>query len=142
MSNPSQELAVHAIRWPERSHNLRGTFLLIKIFVPSGIPAKRICLKVIAETCDLIRVMCYDLYWAPGKGDLSLIERPDTQGMGPASNYPWAREAMKFWRSQTPREKLIMGLPAYSNDEESLCFSVPPPSRVMTGFGAPSIDFG
>ncbi len=72
--------------------------------------------KVVAETCDLIRVMCYDLYFAPGRGDPKLVGRPDTQGMGPTSNYPWARAAMLFWLKQAPPEKLVMGLPAYSND--------------------------
>ena len=72
--------------------------------------------KVVAETCDLIRVMCYDLYFAPGRGDPKLLDRPDTQGIGPTSSFPWARAAMLFWLKQAPREKLIMGLPAYSND--------------------------
>ncbi len=72
--------------------------------------------KVVAETCDMIRVMCYDMYWAPGRGDPKMADRPDTQGIGPTSSYPWAREAMRFWVRQAPREKLIMGLPAYSND--------------------------
>lgn len=60
--------------------------------------------KVVGETCDMIRVMCYDMYWAPGKG------------IGPTSTKPWAKDAMKFWLKHVPREKLIMGLPAYSND--------------------------
>ena len=72
--------------------------------------------KVVAETCDLIRVMCYDLYWAPGRGDPKMVDRPDTQGIGPTSSFPWARAAMLFWLKQVPRQKLIMGLPAYSND--------------------------
>lgn len=72
--------------------------------------------KVVAETCDLVRVMCYDFYWAPGRGDPKLADRPDTQGIGPTSSYPWAKTAMRFWLQQAPREKLIMGLPAYSND--------------------------
>jgi spore germination protein YaaH len=72
--------------------------------------------KVVAETCDLIRVMCYDMYWAPGRGDPEFVDRPDTQGMGPTSSYPWARTAMLFWLNQASREKLVMGLPAYSND--------------------------
>ena len=72
--------------------------------------------KVVAETCDLIRVMCYDLYWAPGRGDPKMVDRPDTQGIGPTSSFPWARAAMLFWLKQAPRQKLIMGLPAYSND--------------------------
>ena len=72
--------------------------------------------KVVAETCDLIRVMCYDQYWAPGRGDPKMTDRPDTQGIGPTSSFAWARAAMQFWLGQAPREKLIMGLPAYSND--------------------------
>jgi spore germination protein YaaH len=72
--------------------------------------------KVVGETCDLIRVMCYDLYYAPGRGEPQMLDRPDTQGIGPTSNFPWARQAMAFWLKQVPREKLIMGLPAYSND--------------------------
>ncbi len=72
--------------------------------------------KVVAETCDMIRVMCYDMYWAPGRGDPKLVDRPDTQGIGPTSSFPWARAAMKFWLERAPRGKLIMGLPAYSND--------------------------
>ena len=72
--------------------------------------------RVVAETCDMIRVMCYDLYWAPGRGDPKMADRLDTQGIGPTSSFPWAREAMRFWLGQAPREKLIMGLPAYSND--------------------------
>jgi spore germination protein YaaH len=71
---------------------------------------------VVGETCDLVRVMCYDFYWAPGRGDPKLADRPDTQGIGPTSSYPWAKAAMRFWLDRVPREKLIMGLPAYSND--------------------------
>jgi spore germination protein YaaH len=72
--------------------------------------------RVVGETCDLIRVMCYDFYWAPGRGDPKMVDRPDTQGIGPTSSHPWAKAAMRFWLGQVPREKLIMGLPAYSND--------------------------
>jgi spore germination protein YaaH len=72
--------------------------------------------QVVGETCDLVRVMCYDFYWAPGRGDPKLADRPDTQGIGPTSSYPWAKAAMRFWLDRVPREKLIMGLPAYSND--------------------------
>jgi len=69
---------------------------------------------VVGQTCDLVRVMCYDLYWAPGKGQGT--DRDDARGIGPTSNYPWARTAMEFWLKRVPREKLVMGLPAYSND--------------------------
>lgn len=72
--------------------------------------------KVLAQTCDLIRVMCYDMYWAPGHGDPQFKDRPDVQGMGPTSSYLWARAGMRYWVEHAPREKLVMGLPAYSND--------------------------
>jgi spore germination protein YaaH len=72
--------------------------------------------KVLGRTCDLIRVMCYDLYYAPGRRDPKLLDRADTQGVGPASTYVWARNGMRFWLGQVPRRKLVMGLPAYSND--------------------------
>lgn len=63
--------------------------------------------KVIAETCDVVRVMCYDMHYAPNrKGG----------GVGPTSTTPWTEDAMKFWVKYIPKDKLIMGLPAYSND--------------------------
>jgi Glycosyl hydrolases family 18 len=73
--------------------------------------------KVVGETCDLIRVMCYDMYWAPGWkwANPQLKGHPDA-GIGPTSTYLWARAGMRFWLGQVPREKLVMGLPAYSND--------------------------
>jgi spore germination protein YaaH len=79
---------------------------------------------IVAQTCDLVRVMCYDLYWAPGFGDPRFVARPDTQGIGPTSSFPWAREALAFWLGRVSRRKLIMGLPAYSND-----FAVSPGGR-------------
>jgi spore germination protein YaaH len=60
--------------------------------------------KTIAASCDLIRVMCYDKHFA------------SSPGHGPTSTAPWARAAMKFWLAHVPREKLVMGMPAYSND--------------------------
>ncbi len=74
--------------------------------------------KVVGETCDLIRVMCYDMYWAPGwtwAGRKS-GNQPHPTGVGPTSAYQWAQAGMRFWLGQVPREKLVMGLPAYSND--------------------------
>ncbi len=62
--------------------------------------------KVIAETCDMVRIMCYDYYSMSGRG------------VGPISTKPWAKDAMKYWLKYIPREKLIMGLPAYSGDFE------------------------
>ena len=72
--------------------------------------------KVIAETCDLVRVMCYDMYFAPGRSDKNVLTRDDCQGIGPTSNYSWTKDAMKFWIKYVPKNKLIMALPAYSND--------------------------
>lgn len=71
---------------------------------------------VVGKTCDLVRVMCYDMYYAPGRGDPKLKDRPDCQGIGPTSSYPWARAGMLYWLAHAPRSKLVMGLPAYSND--------------------------
>jgi spore germination protein YaaH len=59
---------------------------------------------VIAETCDMVRVMCYDMHSVSGGG------------IGPVSTAPWARDAMRFWMRHVPRERLVMGLPAYSRD--------------------------
>ena len=64
--------------------------------------------KVVGETCDMVRVMCYDMYSMSGKG------------VGPMSTQPWAKDAMKFWLKYVPRKKLIMGLPAYSGDFEMM----------------------
>jgi hypothetical protein len=58
----------------------------------------------IVASCDLVRVMCYDKHFAPKPGH------------GPTSTAPWAREAVRFWLRYVPKEKLVMGLPAYSND--------------------------
>lgn len=66
---------------------------------------------VLAETCDLVRVMCYDMYFAPHFGS-----EENDGAMGPTSDYPWTEEAMKFWKERIPAEKLVMALPAYGND--------------------------
>ncbi len=60
--------------------------------------------QVIGETCDLVRVMCYDMI------------SPSSTAVGPVSTAPWARDAMRFWSRFVPRERLVMGLPAYSRD--------------------------
>ncbi len=59
---------------------------------------------VIGKTCDLVRVMCYDM------------TSPSGGAVGPVSTRPWARDAMRFWLQHVPRRKLVMGLPAYSRD--------------------------
>ena len=62
---------------------------------------------VMAETCDEVRVMCYDMFCAPGIW------------YGPTSTRLWAREGMRFWLDRVPRESLLMALPAYSNDYDT-----------------------
>lgn len=74
--------------------------------------------KVVGETCDMVRVMCYDMYYAPewtweGRKQK---KQPQPPGMGPTSAYHWAQAGMRFWLKYVPREELVMGLPAYSND--------------------------
>ena len=59
---------------------------------------------IIGRHCDLVRVMCYDKH---------LASQP---GHGPTSTAPWARSAMKYWLKHIPGRKLVMGMPAYSND--------------------------
>ena len=67
--------------------------------------------KVVGEVCDQVRVMCYDYIWA-GTGRL-----------GPTCTRPWAKEAMQAWMKFVPREKLIMGIPAYSHDMDLMTHS-------------------
>jgi hypothetical protein len=54
--------------------------------------------KVPVKTCDLKRVMSYDLYFAPGKGEPEVLDRSDCQGVGPTSTYLWARHALPLLR--------------------------------------------
>ncbi len=59
---------------------------------------------VLAETCDEVRVMCYDYYFA-------------FHGItGPTTDWLWAREVMRFWMQDIPAAQMVMGLPAYGND--------------------------
>ena len=60
--------------------------------------------EVIGRVCDQVRVMCYCYMWAKG-GQL-----------GPTCTRPWAKDAMLAWMKFVPREKLVMGLPAFSHD--------------------------
>ncbi len=71
---------------------------------------------VLARTCDLVRVMCYDMYYAPGIGETDLRHRDDCAGMGPTADYLWTKQAMSFWIRCIPGDKLVMALPAYAND--------------------------
>lgn len=71
---------------------------------------------VLDSVCDLVRVMCYDMYFAPGIGVADLAGRDDCQGMGPTSDYEWTRRAMEYWKERVAPEKLVMALPAYGND--------------------------
>ena len=47
-------------------------------------------------------------------------DRGDCAGMGPTSTTPWAEFSMRWWADRVPKEKLVMGLPAYSNDYSAL----------------------
>jgi len=64
--------------------------------------------RAIAESCDEIRPMCYDYYFAP-------------HGItGPTTAWLWAREVMQFWLQYIPLEQMHMSLPAYGNDFSAL----------------------
>lgn len=68
--------------------------------------------QVLAAAADRIRVMCYDLHMAWPE---IWVLRHDP-GFGPVSTPVWARQCLEFWLRHVPREKIVMGLPAYSND--------------------------
>ena len=72
--------------------------------------------RLVGETCDLVRLMVYDMYFAPDRCPGKLKDWQDSSGIGPTSSYPFARTMVKYWLGEVPREKVIMGLPAYSND--------------------------
>jgi spore germination protein YaaH len=71
--------------------------------------------KTIAENCDQVRIMGYDMYHAPGKNKYA-FDRWDCQAVGPNCTQPWSRDAINFWLRYVTKEKLILGMPAYSND--------------------------
>ena len=75
---------------------------------------------VVAETNDLVRVMNYDMYYVGGRGVPAIASRPDCEGMGPTSTAPWAKFSMQWWLERVPAHKLVMGIPAYSNDYSAL----------------------
>ena len=75
---------------------------------------------VLNETCDVVRVMNYDMYWVGGRGVKTLASRPDCVGVGPTSTQPWAKQGMEWWLARVDANKLVMGLPAYANDYCSL----------------------
>jgi hypothetical protein len=65
--------------------------------------------------------MCSDdMYYVGGRGNAAIAARPDCAGMGPTSTTPWAEMSMQWWAARVPKEKLVMGLPAYSNDYSAL----------------------
>lgn len=70
---------------------------------------------VLANTCDLVRVMCYDMYWAYGPNHPELTGE-DCTGVGPTADYPWVKDVMNYWMKRIPKDKLVMSLPAYAND--------------------------
>jgi spore germination protein YaaH len=95
--------------------------------------------EAVGRVCDEVRIMCYDQYFGPAKGQ-EPFDRPDCQGIGPSSTQPWARNVMQHWLKYVPAEKLVMGLPAYSNDYVALAggggrhiySSVPPANNWLT----------
>jgi hypothetical protein len=85
--------------------------------------------EVISETCDLVRVMGYDAYYAPmGKA---------ADGIAPTSTYPFNREAMMRLQKWIPKEKLILGLPGYGNDYDMM-----PDGRGRQMSGKPRVKEG
>ncbi len=72
--------------------------------------------SVLNETCDLVRVMCYDLYYAYGVDDPQFKNRIDCTGVGPTATYHWSEKVMKYWTDRIDVDKLVMALPAYGND--------------------------
>lgn len=64
--------------------------------------------EAIAESCDEVRPMCYDYYFAPHAIS------------GPTTAWLWAREVMQFWLQYIPLENMFMALPAYGNDFSAL----------------------
>ena len=76
--------------------------------------------EAINATCDVVRVMNYDMYYVGGRGVTSLASRPDCEGVGPTSTVPWAKFSMQWWMERVSVDKLVMGLPAYSNDYSGL----------------------
>ena len=67
--------------------------------------------KVLDEVCDMIRIMCYDMYWAPGNNGEAA-----PSCFGPTSHYAWAKLAVRYWKERVSPDKLVMALPAYGND--------------------------
>lgn len=71
--------------------------------------------RVIGETCDMVRLMNYDMYFAPFKNHPT-TDREDSRAMGPNWTLPWAEDSVKFWLQYVAKEKIVLGMPAYSND--------------------------
>lgn len=57
----------------------------------------------LARCADYVVVMAYDYHWSGGEP-------------GPVSPLPWFREVLRYSLSRVPREKLIVGIPAYGYD--------------------------
>lgn len=79
--------------------------------------------QVVGATNDVVRVMNYDMYYVGGRGIPALLNRPDCYGMGPTSTQPWAKASMEWWMANIPKasvDRLVMGLPSYSNDYSAL----------------------
>jgi spore germination protein len=68
----------------------------------------------IGETADLVAVMTYDEHWFGGDP-------------GPIASLPWVERVLDYSVSQIPREKILLGIPAYGYDwsSDGECRSVP-----------------
>ncbi|MDD4237421.1 MAG: glycosyl hydrolase family 18 protein [Desulfotomaculaceae bacterium] len=60
----------------------------------------------IGEIADLVAVMTYDEHWFGG-------------APGPIASLPWVERVLNYSVSQIPREKILLGIPAYGYDWSS-----------------------
>ncbi|MFM9010098.1 MAG: glycosyl hydrolase family 18 protein [Planctomycetota bacterium] len=115
---PDQDRAAYSLFVTDLARALHdgGKRLTFSVYAPVwGPPADPECwfdARVIAAVADRIRVMCYDMHMAWPE---IWVLRHDP-GFGPVSTPAWTRQSLEFWLRHAPREKLVLGLPAYSND--------------------------
>jgi spore germination protein YaaH len=57
----------------------------------------------IGEIADLVAIMTYDEHWYGGS-------------TGPIASLPWVEKVINYTVSQMPREKILLGIPAYGYD--------------------------
>ncbi len=59
--------------------------------------------RTIGKTADLVAVMTYEEHWSGGSP-------------GPVASLPWVQRVMDYTVRNIPREKVLMGIPAYGYD--------------------------